>query len=210
MWRYGVLAWIVCCGLLSCEDPNISIDRLDPALEAIFIDVDSLVALDSSIAGINNEISLVNDSLEVIDSLEIAGDPTDYSNEIASLNEALDNLQEERSELNDQRRDVAAGNILINAITAINADDELIFTEPRASYRLPLNPRSSVTEFEILYRGSIKTAQFTYDTDTLFINRTVRIIAKNMALTGTSYDSARFTCDTLECTSVNAKAVFYL
>jgi hypothetical protein len=202
-----VLLLVLFC---SCEDPLIRVDQLDPAISGTFIDVDSLISIDADLEVIANGISMVNDSLNVIDSLETAGDQTDYTNEIASLNEILDVLQSERTELNSQRREVASGNILIDAITAVGAPEELTFTESQPSYRLPLNPVGNSTEFEILYNGKLNTARFIYQTDTIFVNRTLRIIARNLLLTGFSYDSVKFTCDTIECSSINAKAIFYM
>ncbi|MEJ2004116.1 MAG: hypothetical protein P8X57_03930, partial [Cyclobacteriaceae bacterium] len=133
-----------------------------------------------------------------------------YTQEIASLNEILDQLRDERSELTSQQSAVSRGEIRIDAITAAGAPKEMTFTESRENYRLPLDPRSTVTLFEVLYKGEIRTARFIYTTDTVKINRTVRIIARNLILSGTSYDSARFTCDTIECSSINAKAIFYM
>ncbi len=209
MYRH-ILIVFLSATLMACEDPSIRIDQLDPAIQGTFIDTDSLVVLDEMIDGINDNITLVNDSLAVIDSLEIAGDPTDYTEEIDALNSLLDDLQADRTELNTQRNEVSRGNILIDVITATGAPKEIIFTESQPTYRLPLDPAGNITQFEIRYNGEIHTALFSYSTDTVFINRTVRILAKNIILGRTSYDSARFSCDTLECSSINAKAIFYM
>jgi hypothetical protein len=195
--------------LLCCEEPNINTDRLDPAIRATFIDMDSIMSMEMNIDIINTQISAINDSLFVIDSLIDAGDQTDYDMIIESLETEKDELTEERTEVSVQLSEVSQGNILINRISATGADKDLLYEEARSIYRMPLNPRSTTTEFFILYNGSVNTAVFTYYTDTLLENRTVRIIARDVELPAFDYDSANFRCDTLDCTSENARVTFY-
>ena len=206
-WRLLLLFTAV---LFGCEEPNVRVERLDPAIQASFIDVDSLLTMDAMITGINDEISMVNDSLAVIDSLEIAGDPTDYSDLIDELNASKTALQEERTEITNQRSRIAGGTLLIDKITAAGSDKELVFSEPSSTYRLPLNAFASSTELFIQYNGEINRVRFNYNTDTVLVDRTVRILAKELSLSSFDYDSARLSCDTIECSSVNAKAVFYM
>ena len=165
--------------------------------------------MEMTIDQLNLEISVINDSLEVIDSLIAAGDPTDYSELIAELEEEKDSITEERGNVTRQLNEVSNGNILINRISATGAETDLIFEESREVYRMPLDPRNSTTEFFILYNGVTKTAVFNYYTDTLLENRTVRIIARDLELPLFDFDSANFRCDTLDCTSENARVTFY-
>ena len=196
--------------LWKCEEPNVRLDRLDPSIVARFIDVDSLIAMDEDLDLINEAITAVNDSLDVIDSLEIAGDPTDYTEITDALNEELSSLQAERSEISAQRAAVSRGTIQIERITAEGADKDIIPGEAQSEYKLPLDGSARATRFYITYKGMINEAWFTYETDTFYIDRTVRIRAKGLDLVDFDYDSARLTCDTIECSSINAKAVFYL
>jgi hypothetical protein len=176
--------------LAACEEPNINTSRLDPAIRATFIDTDSIINMEASIAEINSEISLINDRLDVIDSLIDAGDPTDYTEEIDSLELAEEELFSERTEVNTQLNEVSKGNILIEQVTATRADEDIFFDESRSVYRLPLDPANSVTEYFILYNGRINTATFNYTTDTVLTNRTVKIIARDLSLPTFDYDSA--------------------
>ncbi len=205
------IALIIMTGIFwACEEPNVRVDRLDPGIKATFIDVDSLLALDVAIQKINSSISEVNDSLSVIDSLITAGDPTDYTEEVESLNATKNALNSEKSTLSTNLSSVEKGNILIEEISAGNATQKITFTESQSTYRLPLDPTGKTTDLFIMYRGNINRVRFSYDTDTLLIEHTVRILARDIELSSFDYDSAKFTCDTLECSSSNAKAVFYM
>lgn len=196
--------------ILSCEEPNINTNRLDPAIRATFIDNDSIVAMEVTIDGLTTEIAVINDSLEVIDSLINAGDPNDYTMEIEALNAEKDAIVDERAEVSAQLSQVSQGNILIDQVTAINAINDIFYDESRSIYRLPLDPGNGETQFFILYNGAINSATFTYETDTVLTNRTVKIIARELSLPTFDYDSVKFSCDTLDCSSENARVIFYM
>ena len=104
--------------LFCCEEPNISTDRLDPAIRATFIDIDSITSMGRTIDSINTQISAINDSLFVIDSLIEAGDQTDYDDIIAGLESDKDDLADERTDVSAQLTEVSQGNIRSNRISA--------------------------------------------------------------------------------------------
>ncbi|MCA6073655.1 hypothetical protein [Fulvivirga sedimenti] len=210
IFRSFIVLLIIAGFFWACEEPNVRISNLDPGVSATFIDVDSLLSLDAAILDINAAITEINDSLVVIDSLITAGDPTDYTEEVAALNASKSALNSEKTVLNSNRTSVSNGKILIETITAAGASEIITFTESQSAYRLPLDPAADITDLFITYRGEINRVRFFYETDTLLNERTVRIVAQNLELASFDYDSAKFSCDTIECSSTNAKAVFYM
>jgi len=202
-----------CLSIISCEDDTLEIDGLSPKIEARFINNDSLAKVNAAIAVIDTTLEDIEDSVAYLDSLILAGDPTDFSDNFQSLNIMESQLNDDKSDLQSVRSTIISGEVYIESIAGTGGTDEIEFDDPRDSnsvFNLPLNVNADISQFLILIQDTQYSVTFNYERDTLVREGNIFIEASNIKLVGfTALDSVRFPCDTLNCKSFEARATLY-
>lgn len=194
---------------ISCQDQELEIENISPAVKATFINADSLQKLDLLIAGVNVQIATINDSTELLDELINNGDQTDYSENFESLDDQKDSLNSIKSDYNSVKTVINSGLLFVNQITGEGAE-ALTFEDSLTRYNLPLNVNTSFSELLVDIQGTIYSINFEYTRDTIFTEGKIIIEAENLELTNaTGFDSIYFFCDTLNCNSNEASATFF-
>jgi len=201
-----------CLTIISCEDDTIEIEGLSPKIEAKFINNDSLVKVNAAISIINDELAIISDSIDYLDSVILAGDPTDYSENFQSLNTMESQLDSEKSDLQAIRSTINAGEVYVQRIAGTGGSGEVVFDigDSNRVFNLPLNINANNSEFLIYIQNNQYSIAFSYERDTLVRESRIFIEASDIKLVDfTALDSVDFPCDTLNCKSFEASATLY-
>lgn len=194
--------------LTSCVEDEPVVRSTEAILRGRFIPVDSVARLKVLLELNRLSRASINDDLERIDSLENAGDPTDYTEIKDLLTTTLDSLQESSSIYTTLTSRIARGDIELDYIAAEGGDTILLFNEPREVYGLPLNSRATETTFEIGYGSYRRSASARYTIDTLFDENRVRLRGIDLSVVNDSFDSVKYFCDSI-CTTDETSIIFY-
>lgn len=194
--------------LSGCVEDEPVVRSTEAVLRSRFIPVDSVAKLRVLLDLNRLSRASINDDLDRIDSLENAGDPTDYTEIKELLTFTLDSLQEASSEYTTLTNRIAQGNIKLDYIAAEGADTILRFNDSQEVYGLPLNSRASETTFEIGYGTYRRNASARYTIDTLFDENRIRLRGIQLSVINDSFDSVKYFCDSI-CTTDEASITFY-
>ncbi|MTI22915.1 hypothetical protein E1176_17920 [Fulvivirga sp. RKSG066] len=196
--------------LVACEDNELEIDGKTPSIRAKFINADSLNYLDSVTTILSAQITDIDDSVFILDSLVQAGDSTDYTQNFETLEDLKSELSAERSDFNQIKTLINSGDVKLDLITGFGAEAELLFEDSATAYRLPLNINSDISEFLIKIENMSHGVSFIYDRDTVVAEGKIFIEATNIKVRDINvFDSVRFPCDTLNCNSNEASITLY-
>ena len=162
--------FIFCFGTLiysftQCEDSEPEIFGIEPTINVRFFNMDSVQQLQIRIDDIENMISVVDDSLDVLDSLEDNG-LGNFDEEQDALNAEKDSLGDVQGDLTSQRRNVESGLIKLDSLLGEGAVQPRIFTDTFDTYRFALNTHEDMSRFFIFFNRQV-------DTFTLFYTRNI-------------------------------------
>jgi hypothetical protein len=207
--RYGIISCIVfLLALAGCVEDEPVVTSTEALVRSRFIPIDSINRLTIDLERNSMERSAINDDLDRIDSLEDAGDPTDYTEVKLALNETLDSLNDSRTSLNSTISQLSQGTIRLDFLAAAGSEEVLIFDKAREFYGLPLNSRATQSTFEIGYGSYGGRVTFQYLIDTLFNENRISFSGLNLNIVDLEFDSVKYTCDTV-CTTNEATFTFY-
>ena len=209
------LFFIFCFGTLiysftQCEDSEPEIFGIEPTINVRFFNIDSVLQLQIRIADIQGLISDIDDSLDVIDSLEDNG-LGNFDEEQDALNAEKDSLNDVLGGLTSQKSNVESGLIKLDSLLGEGAAQSRIFTDTFDAYRFILNTHADVSRFFIFFNRQV-------DTLTLFYSRNIvekegSIVIEALLDTTTilhSFDSISVECrENTNCLSDDATLDFY-
>lgn len=197
--------------LAACEDNELEINGLSPSVEAKFINNDTLKSLNDSLSKISQAINKIDARIVGIDTLLEDGDTEALTAERDSLLAEKAILTEKRTDVNQLKSVVESGKLQINRIFGDGGDGNILPSDSMTRYRLPLNINASSSKIFIVIRDSIFWVSFDYERDTVYEEGVIVVKANNVKFSGRSdnLDSVRFSCDTLNCNSSEAKATIY-
>ena len=164
--------FIFCFGTLiysftQCEDSEPEIFGIEPTIDVRFFNLDSVQQIQIRIDDIENMISVVDDSLDVLDSLEDNG-LGNFDEEQDALNAEKDSLSDVQGDLTSQRRNVESGLIKLDSLLGEGAVQPRIFTDTFDTYRFALNTHEDMSRFFIFFNRQVDTLTLFYARNTLF------------------------------------------
>lgn len=204
-----ILLFAVLLLYFSCSEDDLSTTNNDAAIRAKFIPADSISRLEDQLASNDSLRNKILDQLDLYDSLDNDGDPTDYTGDIVILNERLDSLSTVEDEVDDIVADFQNGNIRLDFLSAVSSPQTVNYAYTTPLYKLPLNPLDTQTTFLTGFGGKEYSSTFTYQLDTVYKEQAVRLLARQIRLTDFDFDSVKVSCDSLKCTSDEILVTFY-
>lgn len=201
-----ILSLLLLCACV--EDPPVEMSG-EANVRSRFIPADSVLQLETQREETNEVISEVSGRLDFIDSLENAGDPTDYTEEKNRLDNQLDSLQLIRDDLSSGISLLNNGNIKLDFVSALGSPGQITYENARLVYGLPLNSRTSSSTFIVAYGSFSGEATFDYEMETLYEERMVRLRGRNIDLISHTFDSVKVNCNADTCTTDEILVTFY-
>ncbi|TRX61711.1 hypothetical protein FNH22_02725 [Fulvivirga sp. M361] len=188
---------------LSCEDTEPEIDNIDPFLNIVFINGDSLDQLNALIEEIDLTVKDIDDTIAIL-ALDSVIDRTET---IDSLNEEKAALNTTKSAFNLTVTDIESGSVRVFGISSPAGINPIIPSPDSAEiFRIPLNPAEDISEFEISLEGQQYDLKATYERNTVVEQRTViveafltDVISESLEITYICQDSST-TCTSNETT----------
>ncbi len=205
---FSLFLVIVACD--PCDDCD-SIS-FEPTVSFVFINQDSINALDDSLAVFAFNDSSLNankDSLlalrDSLDKVNVAisngGDFTSEKSDLeqwissrqvdstfyATLNKDADSLS---AIFNTTKTTISSGLLLVDQIEILGASNLLTYTDSATAWSIPLAFDGSFTQYEITIAGKTETVELAYDNiQEIDEQRNVLIRAENIQVVSTTFDS---------------------
>ena len=162
-----------------------------PFVNVRFYNIDSLVKVENSIAGLNDSIQIINDL--------ITGGNTEWNSVLAILNNKLLSLE-------SAKQKISQGKIRVEKVTAEGTDNNLFFRDSTThdtltSFKFPLSLETENSEFFITLPGRIDTLGLKYQLETESYGSGITRRAYNLSVIKNTYDSLKFICKYDSCVS---------
>lgn len=222
----GVLSlWFMIQACEPCNDCGVALE-INPSVDAIFINRDSLVIIEDSLA-VNIDTTNALDSIQLLNSTElrvitdsialvedsIANENFAYENLLPSLlfREAvlndyilsIDTIIYVQDSFNLILRDIQtvinSGLIKPARITILNLEKDFYYEDSATTFNLPLVLSENLTQYEIIIADESFYLDVSYETgEILNEKRELRISATNIFPMSDSFDSLKYDCNARE------------
>ena len=167
-------------------------ENIDPFMRVVFINNDSLQALNLLLADIDITVADITSELDSLDTVNV-------DNQFDSLISALDST---RRILNSDRNgfvatisDIQSGSVMISSITSPDGVTPLIPPVDSAEvFVFPLNAGADFSNFVVSLDGRFYTLEATYNRSTVMEQRTVIVEASDLVVTSDDFDNITQLC----------------
>ncbi len=177
----------------ACEDAELETQNIDPFVRIQFINGDSLSTLSNIVANINAEISNIDDSLNLLDSLirlDTLNTGPDFTENIERLNNNLNELNSEKSEFDVIIDVIESGSLVVSSISSPSGISRILpGIDSLEVFRLPLDPSEDISLFDISLAGTVYDLQVAYERNTVVEQRTVIVQALDLVANSNAFDS---------------------
>lgn len=202
---------LICSFFVACDD-ELETDDIAPFFNLIFINQTAIDSLSPLVEGFESELTSINDSLSVLDSLTNAGDTRDFTANIAALTASRTSITGQLTDSQSLLTDAENGNLLINSVATLTGSGTRVFEDSLTEYTLPLNASANSSLYRISIGNAVYSLETEYERNTLVQERSVIIEALNFNIIeeGTSFNDFTLVCgDTVNCTSNEATVTLF-